>query len=61
MTELDRIRANRGKRAALDAELPRLVWEAMQAGCTWQQVAEALNISKARVYQLRAAGRPTPG
>ncbi|ACF34198.1 hypothetical protein SEA_MINDY_30 [Mycobacterium phage Mindy] len=58
MTELDRIRANRGKRAALDAELPRLVWEAMQAGCTWQQVAEALGVSKQRVYQLRAAGKP---
>ncbi|AXH47577.1 helix-turn-helix DNA-binding domain protein [Mycobacterium phage IHOP] len=42
----------------MDAELPRLVWEAMQAGCTWQQVAEALGVSKQRVYQLRAAGKP---
>ncbi|MES5383827.1 hypothetical protein ABVN64_29980 [Mycolicibacterium conceptionense] len=65
MAAFDRIFDNRTERAAaagdvtrLDAELPRLVAEAMDnEGVAWQDVAAALHVSKQRVYQLRAEGR----
>ncbi|AKY02936.1 hypothetical protein SEA_DANTE_25 [Mycobacterium phage Dante] len=63
MTIIDRMIANRQKRAAttaeLDAELAALVYEAMTVhGITWHDIGRALKISKQRVYQLRAAGDP---
>ncbi|WP_081288762.1 hypothetical protein [Mycolicibacterium conceptionense] len=65
MAAFDRIFSNRTERAAaagdvtrLDAELPRLVAEAMDnEGVTWQDIAAVLHVSKQRVYQLRADGR----
>ncbi|AER47891.1 hypothetical protein PBI_LUCKY2013_40 [Mycobacterium phage Lucky2013] len=63
MTIIDRMIANRQKRAAttaeLDAELASLIYEAMTVhDVSWQDIGRALKISKQRVYQLRAAGDP---
>ena len=64
MTTLDRIRANRARRARaaasieqLDTELTGLVRHAFEDGYTWQQLAELLGVSKARVYQIREGTR----
>lgn len=55
---LQRIRANRDRRRAADAELPGLVVDAFANGHTWQEIAEALGgLTKQRVYQLRAQGQ----
>lgn len=53
-----RLRANRKRADDAAAELPVIVWEAMTAGHTWQELAEELGVGKARIYQLRAQGDP---
>ncbi|MFV8266491.1 helix-turn-helix domain-containing protein [Mycolicibacterium peregrinum] len=64
MTAFERIAANRAERSEavtrLDTELARLVATAMDdEGHTWQEVAAVLGVSKQRVYQLRAEGKPS--
>lgn len=51
-----RIRANRKMVSDAAAELPVLVYEAMKAGHTWNELSEELSVGKARIYQLRAEG-----
>ena len=56
MEILAAIHDNRAERRRIDQELPELVREAFNAGCTWQEIADALGgVSKQRVYQLRNA------
>lgn len=52
-----RRRAERAVGFQLDAELPALVREALDAGHTWQELSEELGVSKARVYQIRDGTR----
>lgn len=53
---IKRIRANKKIIADAAAALPILVYQAMQAGHTWQELADELGVGKARIYQLRAEG-----
>lgn len=53
---IKRIRANKKAMTAAAAALPGLVYEAMKAGHTWQELGTELGVGKARIYQLRADG-----
>jgi DNA-directed RNA polymerase specialized sigma subunit len=53
----DRMRAARALRKEADAQVRALVNEAFEAGHTWQEIAECLDVSRARVYQIRNGTR----
>lgn len=65
MTVRKRIATNRAKHARqraaadqLDVELTTIVKNALETGeATWQEIAEWLGVSKARVYQIRDGRR----
>lgn len=53
----DRMRAARALRTESDTQLRALVNEAFETGHTWQEIAECLGVSRARVYQIRKGTR----
>lgn len=64
MTSLKRIAQNRQARerhaakvAELDAQLQELVEAAFGDNIPWQDIADVLGVSKARVYQIRDGRR----
>jgi DNA-directed RNA polymerase specialized sigma subunit len=53
----DRLRAARALRKVADAQVRAIVNEAFESGHTWQEIAECLGVSRARVYQIRNGTR----